>query len=178
MSALELNAEEARMLRGFQFLSLKPMLVVLNGSTDGSHSLDPSVAPATVFLNAAEELEISQLDSDEERQEFLASMGLEEPAIDRLSREAFRLLGLVSYFTVGKDEVRAWPIPAGTLAPGAAGAIHSDFERGFIRAEVIPYDRLIEAGSEQKAKESGHAQLKGKDYVVNDGDVIHFRFNV
>ena len=176
LTTLGLKADEEKMLRGFQFLSLKPMLVVLNGSEEPSVEIPANAQ--SVFLNASEELEIAQLDTEEERTEFLKELGITEPAIDRLSRQAYALLGLISFFTVGDDEVRAWSIPAGTLAPEAGGEIHSDIERGFIRAEVIKYDHLVEAGSEHKAKEAGHASLKGKDYPVEDGDVIHFRFNV
>lgn len=183
LSTIEFSPEEAKRISGFRFLSLKPLLIVINGDEQGEPSgLTEAVSHPgqveTVFLNALEELEISQLESEEERHEFLETLGLTEPAIDRLSRQAFHLLGLVSFFTVGKDEVRAWPIRKGTLAPQAAGEIHSDIERGFIRAEVVAYDHLIEAGSEQKAKEAGFTSLKGKDYTVADGDVIHFRFSV
>ena len=114
----------------------------------------------------------------EEKEMFLADMGLEESGLDRLIKECYALLGLISYLTAGKQEVRAWTIKKGTKAPQAAGKIHSDFERGFIRAEVVSYDNLVEQGSENAAKEKGLVRSEGKDYVVQDGDVILFRFNV
>jgi len=123
------------------------------------------------------EAEISELDGDE-KHEFLAGMGLEESGLDRLIRCGYELLGLITYFTAGKKEVRAWTIPVGTKAPQAAGVIHSDFEKGFIRAEVIAFADFIAAGGEAGAKEKGLMRLEGKEYVVNDGDVMHFRFNV
>ena len=113
-----------------------------------------------------------------EKQEFLADLGLEEPGLNRVIRGGYRLLGLQSYFTAGVKEVRAWTIPIGTKAPQAAGVIHTDFERGFIRAAVVSYDDYIELGGESKAKEAGRYRLEGKEYVMQDGDVVHFRFNV
>jgi ribosome-binding ATPase len=129
-----------------------------------------------VVISAKIEEEIAQL-GDEERAEFLEAMGLEEPGLDRLIREGYRLLGLQTYFTVGPKEARAWTIPAGTLAPQAAGVIHGDFERGFIRAETIAYDDFVALGGEQPAKEAGRMRSEGKAYRVADGDVMHFLFN-
>jgi ribosome-binding ATPase YchF (GTP1/OBG family) len=123
------------------------------------------------------EAEISELENDE-KQAFLQDMGLEEPGLARLIRNGYELLGLITYFTAGVKEVRAWTIVNGTKAPGAAGVIHSDFEKGFIRAEVIAFNDFITCNGESGAKEKGLMRLEGKEYVVKDGDVMHFRFNV
>src|SRR3569833_3243741 len=130
-----------------------------------------------VLVCAAIEAEIAEL-SEADKGEFLADLGLDEPGLNRVIRAGYSLLGLQTYFTAGEKEVRAWTIPIGATAPQAAGVIHTDFERGFIRAEVIAYNDFITCGGEQKAKEAGKWRLEGKDYVVQDGDVIHFRFNV
>ncbi len=126
---------------------------------------------------AAIEAELADLEG-EERQAFLADMGLEEAGLDRVIRAGYALLGLITFFTVGPKEVRAWTVRAGSAAPQAAGVIHTDFERGFIRAEVIAYDDYLRAGGESGAREAGKLRLEGKDYRVQDGDVMHFRFNV
>ena len=123
------------------------------------------------------EEELAQLD-EEDKEIFLEEMGLDEPGLDRLIHAGYRLLGLQTYFTAGEKEVRAWTIPVGATAPQAAGKIHTDFERGFIRAEVVGYDDYIEHNGEQGAKEAGKLRSEGKEYIVADGDVIHFRFNV
>jgi ribosome-binding ATPase YchF (GTP1/OBG family) len=130
-----------------------------------------------VPICAAIEAEMGDM-SAEDRALFLADMGMEEPGLDRLIRAAFSLLGLQTYFTAGVKEVRAWTVPIGATAPQAAGVIHTDFERGFIRAEVIGYRDFIACGGENKAKEAGKMRLEGKEYVLHDGDVMHFRFNV
>jgi ribosome-binding ATPase len=130
-----------------------------------------------VAICAKIEAEIADL-SGEDKQVFLADLGLEEPGLDRLIRATYDLLGLQTYFTAGEKEVRAWTIHKGDTAPRAAAAIHTDFEKGFIRAEVIAYDDFVKLGGEAKAKEAGKMRLEGKDYVVHDGDVMHFRFNV
>jgi ribosome-binding ATPase YchF (GTP1/OBG family) len=130
-----------------------------------------------VVISAAIEAEIAQLPPAEQR-EFLASLGLDEPGLDRLIRAGYALLGLVTFFTAGPKEARAWTVPAGTRAPQAAGVIHSDFEKGFIRAQTIAYDDFVALGGEQAAKEAGRARDEGKDYVVKDGDVLLFKFNV
>jgi ribosome-binding ATPase YchF (GTP1/OBG family) len=119
-----------------------------------------------------------ELDTYEERKMFLDDLGLDEPGISKLIREAYKLLNLQTFFTAGEKEVRAWTIPVGTKAPQAAGVIHTDFERGFIRAEVISYDDFVRYGSEAKVREAGKLRIEGKDYVVQDGDIMHFRFNV
>ena len=128
-------------------------------------------------ISAALEAQIADL-PDEDKQVFLADMGMKEPGLDRLIRAGHALLGLQTYFTAGPKEVRAWTVPVGATAPQAAGVIHTDFERGFIRAEVIAYADYVAGNGEQGAKEAGKMKLEGKDYVVRDGDVMHFRFNV
>jgi hypothetical protein len=124
------------------------------------------------------EAEIAQLDTYEERLEFLQEMGLTEPSISKLIRTCYKILNLITYFTAGVKEVRAWTIHRGDKAPQAAGVIHTDFEKGFIRAEVISYNDYVQYGSESAAREVGRLRVEGKEYVVNDGDVMHFRFNV
>jgi ribosome-binding ATPase YchF (GTP1/OBG family) len=131
-----------------------------------------------LVLAVATEADINELETYEERQLFLEDLGLDEPGAAKLIRAAYNLLNLETYFTAGEKEVRAWTIPAGASAPQAAGVIHTDFEKGFIRAEVISYADYDHFGSEQKAKEAGKAKVEGKDYTVKDGDVMHFRFNV
>jgi ribosome-binding ATPase YchF (GTP1/OBG family) len=130
-----------------------------------------------VPVSAALEAQIADM-PDEDKKLFLEDMGMDEPGLNRVIRAAYQLLGLQTYFTAGPKEVRAWTVPAGATAPQAAGVIHTDFERGFIRAEVAAYDDFVAHGGEQGAKEAGKLRLEGKDYVVRDGDVIHFRFNV
>ena len=135
--------------------------------------------PAEVILvSAAIEADIAELETKEERMEFLADMGLDEPGVNRVIRATYTLLNLITYFTAGEKEVRAWTIQDGWKAPQAAGVIHTDFEKGFIRAEVIKYNNYVELGSEQAVKEAGKMSVEGKEYVVTDGDVMHFRFNV
>lgn len=131
-----------------------------------------------ILISAAIEADIIELDTKEERQEFLAEMGLKEPGVNRVIRASYKLLQLITYFTAGEKEVRAWTIRKGWKAPQAAGVIHTDFEKGFIRAEVIQYDDYVTLGSEQAVKEAGKMGVEGKEYVVSDGDVMHFRFNV
>ncbi|MBP7001181.1 redox-regulated ATPase YchF [Amaricoccus sp.] len=179
-------AEDARAWRLLQLLTAKPVLYVCNveeaaAATGNRHSAAVEAkakaeGAGCVVISAAIEEEIAQLD-DAERAEFLAAMGLEEAGLDRLIHEGYRLLGLATYFTVGPKEARAWTIPAGTLAPAAAGVIHGDFEKGFIRAETIAYDDFVSLGGEQGAKEAGKMRSEGKTYRVADGDVLHFLFN-
>jgi GTP-binding protein YchF len=172
-------------LRGYGFLTDRPLLVALNRGEDrAGEPLPPAIAArltalssAGLVLSASVEAEIAALDPDEQAA-FLADLGVSEPALSRFIRAAYALLDLISFFTVGPDEVRAWPIRRGTHARQAAGVIHSDLERGFIRAEVIPYDVFMKYGSEHAVKESGQLQIEGKDYVVADGDIMHVRFNV
>ena len=130
-----------------------------------------------VPVSAAIEAELAEL-PPEDKQAFLADLGLEEPGLNRVIRAGYELLGLITFFTAGPKEVRAWTVPAGATAPQAAGVIHSDFERGFIRAEVIAYEDYVALGGEAAAREAGKLRLEGKDYRVQDGDVMHFRFNV
>ena len=180
------DAEDARAWRMLQLLTTKPVLYVCNvGEEDAANgnALSAKVAEmaaaegnAHVVISARIEEEIAQLDP-EEAQMFLAEMGLEEPGLDRLIRAGYDLLHLETYFTVGPKEARAWTIRQGTLAPQAAGVIHGDFEKGFIRAETIAYDDFVSLGGEQAAKEAGKMRAEGKNYVVKDGDVLHFLFN-
>ncbi|HWP42635.1 MAG TPA: redox-regulated ATPase YchF [Blastocatellia bacterium] len=182
---VELSAEELTSIAGFRFLSLKPMLLLLNVD-EAAVSSDPprdviELAEAKrlslIVMSGRAEMEIAQLDEDEQR-EFLEDLGIKEPARGRFIRAAYALLDLISFLTVGEDECRAWSIKRGTTAHRAAGVIHSDIERGFIRAEVVRVEDLLALGSEARCREQGKLRLEGKDYVVLDGDVIHFRFNV
>ncbi len=167
-------------LKGYAFLSAKPCIVVLNlGEDDKPGNLEISLpeGASAVELKGSLEMELAQLD-EEEAEAFRKDMGLPEPATYRLIKESYKLLGLISFFTVGEDEVKAWTIKKGTHAQKAAGAIHSDIQKGFIRAEVVAFDDLAEAGSHQAAQKAGRVRLEGKEYAVQDGDVINFRFNV
>ncbi len=167
-------------LKGYAFLSAKPCIVVLNlGEEDepGNVKIDLPEGVACIELKGSLEMELSQLD-EEEAEAFRQDMGLPEPATYRLIKESYRLLGLISFFTVGEDEVKAWTIRKGTHAQKAAGTIHSDIQKGFIRAEVVAFDDLAAAGDYHAAQKAGKVRLEGKEYVVQDGDVINFRFNV
>lgn len=187
--SVELSDEEKLIIRDLHLLTLKPVLYAANVSEDGVGEADsnPYVQQvkdfaaaenaAVVPISAKVEAEIAELEG-EDKAMFLEELGLEESGLNRLIKAAYSLLGLFTYFTAGVQEVRAWTIRKGTKAPQAAGVIHSDFERGFIRAEVVSYDDLVAAGSMNGAKERGQLRLEGKDYVVKDGDVMHFRFNV
>ena len=178
MRALAFDAEEEKLLRGFQLLSRKPLLLVYNQDENARRApRDPGPGAMAVALRAHIEREILNL-PPEERPAFRAEMGVEEDGLSLLIRSCYRLLGLISFFTVGPDEVRAWPIRRGTNARAAAGKIHSDLERGFIRAEVMPYAVFMAHGSEPAVKEAGLLQVEGKDYVVVDGDILHIRFAV
>ncbi|HZM34300.1 MAG TPA: redox-regulated ATPase YchF [Burkholderiales bacterium] len=180
----ELSKEEMAVIRPLFLLTMKPTMYVANVAEKGAEALlkrvqayaDREGAPV-VPLSAAIESQIADM-SDEDKRLFLHDMGMDEPGLNRVIRAAYGLLGLQTYFTAGPKEVRAWTVRAGATAPQAAGVIHTDFERGFIRAEVAAYDDFVAAGGEQGAKEAGKLRLEGKDYVVRDGDVIHFRFNV
>lgn len=177
MRGLALDAEEGRLLKGFQLLSRKPLLVVYNQDEHSRRSpADPGPGAMAVALRAHIEREIVSL-PPEERAAFRAEMGIEEDGLSLLIRACYRLLGLISFFTVGPDEVRAWTLRDGECAVDAAGEIHSDLARGFIRAETIAWDRLLEAGSEAKAREKGWLRLEGRDYVVRDGECMEIRFN-
>lgn len=184
--SLELDASDRAAIRDLFLLTMKPVLYVANVREDGfggNPHLDAVRARAAtegaevVPVCASIEEELAQLD-DSDKGAFLADMGLEEPGLDRLIRAAYRLLGLQTYFTAGEKEVRAWTVPVGATAPQAAGVIHSDFERGFIRAETIAFNDYIRLKGEAGAREAGRLRLEGKEYVVQEGDVLHFRFNV
>jgi GTP-binding protein YchF len=186
LRALELAGEEARRLRGFQFLSAKPLLMVLNLDEDDLPRADDAVriaglegfmsgaATRAVPICAKIELEIAQLEAGDAAA-FMADLGLRESGLDRVIRASYDLLGYISFFTVGEDECRAWSIPRDTPAVIAAGEIHSDISRGFIRAEVVRYDALLKRGSLAACRDHGELRLEGKDYIVLDGDVINFR---
>lgn len=190
LRALGLTGEDLKRLRGFQLLSAKPLLVVINLDEADIRAVGSDVERAashtglTAFLSRAAtravpvcakiELEIAQLDAADAAA-FLADLGLQESGLDRVIRATYDLLGYMSFFTVGEDECRAWSIPRGTVAQVAAGEIHSDIARGFIRAEVVAYDALVSRGSLAACREHGEVRLEGKDYVVQDGDVINFR---
>ena len=183
---LDLSEEEEAEIENFHFLTNKPVLYVANVAEDGFHGnsmveqvqkiADEEGAEVVTVSNQIE-AELAEL-SDLERSEFLENLGLEEAGLDRVIRAGYKLLGLQQYFTAGPKEVRAWTIPVGATAPDAAGVIHTDFKKGFIRAEVISYQDFIAYGGEQQAKEAGKWRLEGKQYPVEDGDVVHFRFNV
>ncbi len=183
---LSYDDEELKLLKGFQLLTIKPVLYVANVSEEGFNN-NPHLDVVTNFANtegaqvvaicADIEAEISELDL-EEKQEFLSEMGQSESGLDRLIKSGYSLLGLQTYFTAGVQEVRAWTINIGDSAPQAAGKIHGDFEKGFIRAETIAFDDFIQQGGEKGAKEAGKLRSEGKEYIVQDGDVVHFLFNV
>lgn len=185
LRAMAWSDAEAQELAHYDFLSRRPLLVVVNVPEDAAAApVAPAVEAAararhaeTISLCAAVEAEIAQLDAAEQPA-FLASLGLSAPARARFLGAAYRLLDLVSFFTVGEDEVRAWPIHRGDHAPRAAGRIHSDLERGFIRAEVMHYDEFVAAGNEHRARQEGKLRLEGKEYVVKDGDILNIRFAV
>ncbi|MGM0913985.1 MAG: redox-regulated ATPase YchF [Pseudomonadota bacterium] len=181
-----LNDDEQHQLKGFGFLTLKPTMYIANVNEDGFEGnpyLDVvneiAAEEGAVVVPVCNQLEaeIAELDFDE-RAMFLDEMGMQEPGLDRVIRAGYALLGLQTYFTAGVKEVRAWTVKVGATAPEAAGVIHTDFQKGFIRAEVIAYDDFVTLGGEQGAKDAGKWRLEGKEYIVQDGDVIHFRFNV
>jgi GTP-binding protein YchF len=184
--ALALSEEQRRDLRELQLLTAKPVMYVANVDESGFvdnprlaavERLAAEEGSQVVPVCAAIEAEISQLE-ESDRAEFLAELKLDEPGLNRVIRAAYRLLGLQTFFTAGPKEVRAWTVRAGATAPQAAGVIHTDFERGFIRAEVIAYDDYLAGKGEAGAREAGKLRLEGKEYVVREGDVMHFRFNV
>ena len=178
LRAVELSEEERKQLGGFGLLSLKPLLRVVNAGDDESPSDYADVLnEETLFLRGRLEAEIAQMELDEAA-EFLAEYGIEEPGLNRAIRFCYDMLGLESFFTVGEDEVRAWTVKVGTLAPEAAGVIHSDLQKGFIRAETISYEDLMAAGSMAEARKQGKLRLEGKEYVVQDGDILNIRFNL
>ena len=184
--SLSMNDDERKLVRLFHLLTIKPTMYIANVDEDGfadNEYLDTvreiAAAEGAVVVPICNKLEseIAELD-DEERAEFLADLGMEEPGLDRVIRAGYELLGLQTYFTAGVKEVRAWTVKVGATAPQAAGVIHTDFERGFIRAEVTSFDDFIKYNGEQGAKEAGRLRVEGKAYIVQDGDVMHFLFNV
>jgi len=185
LRSLTFSADEENLASGFGFLSRKPLLVIFNQAEakagkplDGTYQAELDKRGLQgLGLAGKVEMEIAQLD-EPDRSAFLKEIGIDEPARDRFIRTSYGLLDLISFFTAGEDEVRAWTITQGTVAKSAAGKIHSDIERGFIRAEVIAYEDFIALGSEVKCKEASKLRLEGKDYVVKDGDIAHFRFAV
>jgi GTP-binding protein YchF len=185
---LNFSDEEQKIVNEFQLLTAKPVLYVCNvdsASVKNGNAYTKAVetfvkdeGAEMILLDAATESDLAEFDDYEEKLMFLEEMGLEEPALNRLITSAYKLLDLQTYFTAGPKEVKAWTFKRGTKAPQAAGIIHSDFEKGFIRAEVIKYDDYVHYGSEQACREAGKIAVEGKDYVVQDGDIMHFRFNV
>jgi hypothetical protein len=187
--ALDFTEEQEKIVKGLHLLTSKPMLYVANVSEDEVADPDGNEYVQKVKDYAAKEdaevivicakieEEIAELDQDE-KEMYLEELGIIESGLDKLIKASYSLLGLATYFTAGEQEVRAWTFRKGTKAPQAAGIIHTDFERGFIRAETVSYDDLVDAGSMAQAKENGKVRLEGKEYIVKDGDVIHFRFNV
>lgn len=182
------NQDEEALIEDFQLITSKPVLYVCNVDEDAAVNGNAYVDQVkelvkdenaeVIVLAVGTEADITELESYEERQMFLEDLGLSEPGVSKLIRSAYKLLDLQTYFTAGVKEVRAWTIKVGDTAPQAAGVIHSDFEKGFIRAEVIGYDDYVAFGSEAKVKEAGKLRVEGKEYIVKDGDVMHFRFNV
>ncbi|MFK8068016.1 MAG: redox-regulated ATPase YchF [Gammaproteobacteria bacterium] len=184
--SMELDDDQKHILKSFHLITAKPMFYVANIAEDGATNnplldqlteIASKESASVVPVCAAIEAEIASLD-EEDKQEFLDDLGLEEPGLDRIIRAGYALLDLQTYFTAGEKEVRAWTVKVGATAPQAAGVIHTDFERGFIRAEIVAYEDYVTNNGEQGAKEAGKWRLEGKEYIVQDGDVIHFRFNV
>ena len=185
---IDFTEDEKKLLKSYSFLTLKPIIYLANikeselGNPDNEYvkqvkEYATKENAEVVSLCAKVEEDLSEL-TKEEKEEMLEALGLEESGLDKLIQATYDILGLATYFTVGKDEVRAWTFKKGMNAKQCAGIIHTDFEKGFIRAEVISYDDLMEYGSELKVKEAGRARLEGKDYIMQDGDICHFRFNV
>lgn len=185
---LELNDDEKKILSSFNLISLKPIIYVANVSekdisTKGNKYVDilkdyaQKEGNEVVMICAKIESELAEL-PDDEKKLFLEELDIDESGLDKLIKQTYKLLGLATYFTVGSDEVRAWTFKKGMKAPECAGIIHSDFERGFIKAEIMSYNDLIECGTEKEVRENGKMRLEGKDYIMKDGDICHFRFNV
>jgi len=185
---LEFTEKEDEFVKPLQFITSKPVLYVCNvdeaAAVKGNEHVEAvrntvkDEGAEIIVLAVATEADIAELEDYDEKQMFLEDLGLEEPGVSRLIRSAYKLLQLQTYFTAGVKEVRAWTVAVGATAPQAAGVIHTDFEKGFIRAEVIGYNDYVEFGSEAKVKEAGKMRVEGKEYIVKDGDVMHFRFNV
>ncbi|KXS40105.1 MAG: GTP-binding protein YchF [Candidatus Frackibacter sp. T328-2] len=186
--SVDLSTEEKTVIKDCHLLTIKPILYVANVSEDEVNAVDNEYVQAVkdyasgenaevITVSAKVESEIAELD-DDEKELFLEELGIEESGLDKLIRAGYKLLGLITFFTAGEKEVRAWTVKEGSTAPEAAGKIHTDMQKGFIRAEVISYDDLIEVGSFAQARDEGLLRLEGKDYIVKDGDVCYFRFNV
>ena len=175
LDQLELDAGERAAIKSLEFLTTQPKLTIYNVSED---DLSEPREDDTVCVSCLIEQEIMAIEDLDERHAFLKEIGLETPGVERVNVASYRAQGLLSFYTTGADEVRAWTIRQGSLAPVAGGKIHTDIERGFIRVEIIKYDDFVSAGSDKEAKEQGKMQLKGKDYVVENGDICHFLFNV
>lgn len=184
---MALTGDEEKMIRSYPFITRKKMVIAVNVAEDDLDNRDlltgfenscDSQAIAAMIVSAKVEAEIALLDTREEKQEFLEDLGIAETALEKLTRLCLRSLNLISFFTVGKDEVRQWLVRQGSTAPRAAGVIHSDLERGFIRAEVFSYEDLMALGSEAALKKSGRFYVEGKDYIVTDGDILNIRFSV
>ncbi len=187
LRTLALSAEEKKLVSGYPFLTMKELIIALNRGESGTGLSTAAGAIeakyrahriALLEISARLEAEIAALDNADEREAFMRDAGIDEPALSRLTRACMASLGLISFFTVGDDEVRQWMVRRGSTAPEAAGAIHSDIRRGFIRAEVMKYDDLAVLGSEEAVKKAGKHYVAGRDYIVEDGDIISFRFNV
>jgi GTP-binding protein YchF len=185
---VQLDADQQKVLKGLNLITAKPVLYVCNveeASAATGNALSAKVAAfakaegaVSVVISAAIESEVSLLSDEADKKEFLESLGLAETGLARVIRAGYGLLGLLTFFTVGPKEARAWTVEKGSKAPQAAGAIHTDFEKGFIRAETIAYEDFVACGSEQAAKDTGKMRLEGSEYIVHDGDLFHFRFNV
>ena len=186
--SMEFNEIDAAIVKSFQLITSKPVLYICNvdeASVKTGNKYVDIVKEAVrdedaqvLVIGAKIEADITELETYEERQMFLDELGLEEPGVNRLIRSAYKLLDLDTYFTAGVKEVRAWTVKKGSTGPQAAGVIHTDFEKGFIRAEVMKYNDFVSLGSEQAVKEAGKFKVEGKEYIVQDGDIMHFRFNV
>lgn len=180
-NTVELSQEEREASKDVQLLTTKPFLYVANSAYDlekkDFHAVPSTLSPLPLFIDAKLEAELSEL-TDEERTEYLKELGLPESGLDKIIHEAYKTLNLITFITAGPKESKAWTCKVGTKAPQAAGVIHTDFEKGFIRAEVIQWDKLLEAGGYAQARDKGWLRVEGKEYVIQDGDVVHFRFNV
>jgi GTP-binding protein YchF len=186
--SLDFSEGEAEVVKSFQLITAKPVMYLCNvdesSVKDGNEYVNKvkeavkDEEAQVLIIGAKIEADITELETYDERQMFLDELGLEEPGVNRLIRSAYKLLDLDTYFTAGEKEVRAWTVKKGSTAPQAAGVIHTDFEKGFIRAEVMKYDDFVQLGSENAVKEAGKFKVEGKEYIVQDGDIMHFRFNV
>ena len=178
LRSLTLEEHEQKAIRSLGFVTMLPTLWAMNVDEDELKQSRWADAKGVFVVSCRIEQEIAGLQDEAERREYMKAIGLESSGLDRLNAAAYEALGLMSFYTIGKDEVRAWTVRKGAKAPEAAGKVHSDIERGFIRADIVKYDDLVAAGSEEAARKAGKELLKGKDYVIEDGDICHFRFSV